>query len=203
MHWAMFLLFLSAGYAAGISYYLLGQTDRLKFMALFWASITFLAVTLGNLLDVVTTASIAEFITSQVTEWGTVYTITLVLGALLLFVRESKPEFSRSPRFYAALPVILIVSYILVYQTPVLKWWILKAAEAGAVTCAIIIYAMYTYYKPEYKIVLTGSILFLITFILYMVKPWSLPLIPQLSLFVSVIIVFTGYLLINRKYSGE
>ncbi len=200
MQWAMLLLFLSAAYGTGVSYYLLNKTGRPKFMALLWATVTFFAVTLSNLLDIVTAGEIAEFITSQVSEWGHVYTITLVLGALLLFIRESKPEFSRFPRFYAALPVILIISYLLVYDTPVLKWWILNVAEAGAALVAVILYGMYSYYKSVYKILLAGAILFLITFIIHLFLPDSLKLIWQLSLTISVITIFSGYLLIDKYY---
>src|SRR5699024_10578860 len=105
-----------------------------------------------------------NFITTQIAEWGQVYIIALVLGSLMLFVRESKPEFTRSPLFYCALPVILIISYLLVYDSPLLKWWILSIAQGGAIACAIIIYGMYSYYKKEYKTLFAGAILFLITF---------------------------------------
>lgn len=197
----MLLLFLSAGYGIGVSYYLVRKTDRLKYMALFWASVTFLAMMLSSLLDIVTAGKIAEFITSQITEWGYVYTITLVLGALLLFIRESKPEFSRFPLFYAALPVILIISYLLVYNAPLLKWWILNIAEAGAILVAVIMYGMYSYYKSIYRTLLAGSVLFLITYILNLFLPDSLNVISQISLFISVVTIFSGYLLIDKYYA--
>ncbi len=197
----MLLLFLSAGYGIGVSYYLVRKTDRLKYMALFWASVTFLAMMLSSLLDIVTAGKIAEFITSQITEWGYVYTITLVLGALLLFIRESKPEFSRFPLFYAALPVILIISYLLVYNAPLLKWWILNIAEAGAILVAVIMYGMYSYYKSIYRTLLAGSVLFLITYILNLFLPDSLNAISQISLFISVVTIFSGYLLIDKYYA--
>lgn len=211
MQWAMFLLFLSGTYAAGVSYYLLNQTERLKFMALFWASVTFMGVSASHLLDVVITGAWSEFILRQIMEWGHIYSVTLVLGALMLFVRESKPEFSRSPLFYASMPAILIISYLLVYNTPVLKWWVLIIAEGGAVVCAVIIYGMYTYYKNEYKIILAGAFLFLITFIYFLMMPlllqYFLQLVIQLILmgllFISVTTMFTGYFLINRNINLE
>lgn len=203
MKWAILLLLLSAVYGIGISYYLIKKNNRLKFTALFLASLTFFAVALSNLLDTVTAGKMAEFITAQVSEWGYVYTIVLVLGGLLLFIRESKPEFSRFPLFYAALPAVLIISYLLVYNTPVLKKWVLSVAEAGAAITAIIMYGMYTYYKRIYSTLLAGSILFLITFIAHLVTMNAYPLVWQILLFISTVTVFTGYLLVDRHYSKD
>ncbi len=197
MDWAMLLLLISAAYGIGVSYYLLRKTDRLKFMSLLWASVTFFAVMLSALLDIVITGNTAEFFLSQINEWGQVYTITLVLGALLLFIRESKPEFSRFPLFFVTLPVVLIISYLLVYNTEVLKWWILNIAKFGAILVAVVMYGMYSYYKPIFRTLFAGSVLFLITFILQLFLPdvfW------QISLIVSVLTVFSGYLVTDRYY---
>lgn len=199
MQWAKLLLFLSSGYGVGVSYYLLDKTNRLKFLALFLASITLFAVTLSNLLNILIADQTAEIIIFYVNEWGYVYTLILVLGALLLFIRESQPDIAKFPQSYAALPVILIISYLLVYNTQILKWWILNVAEAGAALAAVILYGMYSYYKSIYKTLLAGAILFLITFVIHLVLPESLNFIWQVSLSISIIILFRGYLIVNRQ----
>lgn len=203
MHWGTLSMFFSGLYGIGVSYYMLNKTERLKFMALFWAAVVFTAAVLCRLLDIVTTSNFAEFITAQVTEWGHVYAIVLVLGALMLFIRESKPEFSRVPQFYATFPVILAISYLLVYDTLILKQVLLSIATAGAVVVAVILYGMYSYYERIYRTIFAGSVLFLITFLLQLFLPESVRLIWQVGLTVSVITVFTGYLVVDRYYAPD
>lgn len=202
MYWAEFLLFLSAVYAAGTAYYLLNKTDRLLFVAFFWSAATFLAVTIAKLVDIVTTGPLAEFIIMQVVEWGQVYSITLVLGGLLLFIRESKPEFSRSPRIYAALPIVLIFSYLLVYDISILKWWVLTVAQGGAIAVGLIMYGMYSYYKPIYRTIFAGTVLFLVSFIIVVTLPSSFIVIEQVSLFVSIVIFSSGFLIVDRHFEN-
>lgn len=203
MHWGSLLLLLAGGFGIGASFYLLRKTDRLKFMALFWTSFLFFFVILSELLTVVITNNFAEFILSQIIEWGHVYCITLILGALLLFIRESKPEFSRFPRFYAALPVALVLSYLLVYDTPVLKRWLLIISEAGAAIVAVVLYGMYSYYESIYRTIFAGAVLILITFIAHFFIPASLNLIWQIPLALGIGTLFTGYLIADKYYAHD
>lgn len=203
MAWGLLLLFFSAVYGVGVSFYLLNKYDKLKYLPLFLASIIFLLVSLANLADIITVGPIIKTIASQIREWGYIYTIILVLGNLLLFIRESKPEFSKFPLFFAALPVILIISYLLVYNTPVLKWWVLRTAEAGAVLAAVLIYGLYAYQKNRYKTTFAGCLLFFITFITSLFIPNSLQLVLQVLGFLSISTVFSGLLIVDKHHSPE
>lgn len=198
MAWGLLLLFLAAVYGVGVSFYLLNKYDKLKHLPLFLASVTFLLVSLANLADIITVGPTIKAIVNQIREWGYIYTIVLVLGNLLLFVRESKPQFSKFPLFFAGLPVILLISYLLVYNTPVLKWWVLRTAEAGAVVSAILIYGLYTYQKNRYKTTFAGCILFFITFITSLFIPDSLQLVLQVLGFLSISTVFSGFLIVDK-----
>lgn len=201
MHWGSLLLLLAGAYGSGVSFYLLRKTDRLKFMALFWASVLFFGVILSQFIDVITDSAFAEFITSQIIEWGHIYCISLVLGALLLFIRESKPEFSRFPRVYAGLPVIIVISYLLVYDIPVLRSWLLNLSEAGAAIVAVIMYGMYSYYESIYRTIVAGAVLFSTAYILHLFLPESYKLVWQITLSTAIGSTFTGYLLANKYYN--
>ncbi len=203
MHWGSLFLLLTGGFGIGSSYYLLRKTDRLKFMALFWTSFIFFFVILSDLLAVVISNSFAEYIISQIIEWGHVYCIALILGALLLFIRESKPEFSRFPRIYAALPITLAASYLLVYNTPVLKTWLLTISEAGAAIVAVVLYGMYSYYEPIYRTIFAGAVIILISFAAHFFIPESLNLIWQISLALGIGTLFTGYLIADKYYAYD
>lgn len=203
MQWILLLLMLSGCFAVAVSFHLHRKTDRLKFMGLFWASFLFVAVNLALILEPIFVGGWTTFIIDQVKEWGKVYSIALVLSSLLLYVRESKPEFSRFPLLYVSFPLVVVISYLLVYDTVLLKNWLLGIYQGGAAVVAVLIYGIYYYREPIYQTVFLGSLLFLITYFIYIVLPKSYSYIWQIGLILSVITVFAGYLVVNRKIDEQ
>ncbi len=199
MQWILLLLGLAGCFAAVISISLHRKTDRLKFLGFFWASIFFTAVNISLLLLPIFTEGILHFLLLQVIEWGHVFTISLVLSSLLLYIRESKPEFSRFPKLYAIFPFAIILSYLLVYNTVLLKEWLLSIYQAGAAIVAVLMYGIYFYRESMYRTVFIGGIFFFLTYMLHVLLPPSYKIIWQVALFISIITVFSGYLILERK----
>lgn len=195
-----YLLAAAGCFALSISFYLYRQTERFKFQGLFWASGFFILVNVGHILQPVLEGSAASFIIAQAIEWGEVYSISFVLSALMLFIRRSKPEFSRFPLFYATMPFIIVLSYLLVYNTVVLKDWLLHIYQGGAAVVAILMYGIYNHQESVYRTVFIGAILFAITFFTYLLLPTGYAIIWQLLLFTSIGTVFSGYWLVHREF---
>ncbi len=167
MIWATLLLIFISGYVAAKFFTLTNKRGRLKFLGLTVASIIFTIMQLSVLMDYlmmgpnVTTA--AEFIV----EWGHITSLAFVLSSLAIFIRESKPVFAQFPMIYTALPLLIIISYLLVQDTYAIKTWLLAIYQGGAIIIALLMYAVYTYRRTEYALILGGVIVFLICYILF------------------------------------
>jgi len=167
MIWATLLLIFISGYVAAKFFTLTNKRGRLKFLGLTIASIIFTIMQLSVLMDYlmmgpnVTTA--AEFIV----EWGHITSLAFVLSSLAIFIRESKPVFAQFPMIYTALPLLIIISYLLVQDTYAIKTWLLAIYQGGAIIIALLMYAVYTYRRTEYALILGGVIVFLICYILF------------------------------------
>lgn len=199
MAWGALVLILAGLFATGTAFYLHRETQRLKFLGMFWAAVIFVAVEIGILASTVTSTGTLDFIAGQVIEWGHIYCLALILSSLLLFVRESKPEFSQFPILYGVLPFLIIISYLLVYNTVILKDWLINIYQAGAVVVAVLMYGIYSYRDDIYRPLAGGAILFCITFILYLVIP-DHKLLWELFLAGSIITTFSGYIVVERHY---
>lgn len=200
MFWGPLLLSLTGLFATGVSYYLHRQTQQLKFLGLQLASVVFVVVELAVLAQMFINADVAAFITELIIEWGHIYCIALILSSLLLFVRESKPEFSRFPRIYAILPLLVILSYLLVYDTILLKKWLLNLYQGGAAVVTAMMYGIYYYRDSIYLTVACGAAFFLASYLIYIFIPVS-PFAWQICLAVSITTTFSGYLIVEKEYS--
>lgn len=203
MPWGLILLTLAACYAVGMSGYLHRVNQWYKYLALLFAAVFLLATSAAHLLQPLLTGDIASFIVAQVQEWGRVYCIAFILSALMLFVRRSKPEFSRFPLIYAATPFVILLSYLLVYNTVILKEWLLNIYMGGAVIVAVLMYGVYSYQESVYRTTFAGSLLFLITYLLYIVMPPEMAGIWQISLALSIATAFTGYWIVQKEFESS
>ncbi|WP_176466263.1 hypothetical protein [Aliifodinibius salipaludis] len=105
-----------------------------------------------------------------IVEWGHITSLAFVLSSLAIFIRESKPVFAQFPMIYTALPLLIVISYLLVQDTYAIKTWLLIIYQGGAITVAFLMYSIYTYRRPKYAFILAGVIIFLISYILF----WSI-----------------------------
>ena len=193
MPWATFLLFLVGGYITAKLFSLAQSRERLKFTGLTISAclltVVSLCMTLSPVID-------ADSFTSFVIEWGHITALAFVLSSLAVFIRESKPVFAQFPLLYTALPLLIVISYLLVHNTYALKNWLLAIYQGGAITVALLMYSVYSYRRKEYTLVLVGITVLLFSHVLY----WYVPQIQesynwiwQILLAVGLIVTVKGY----------
>jgi hypothetical protein len=199
MQWGLFLLALAGCFSAGISFHLYKRTDRFKFLGLFCASIFFIIINIGLIIAPSLRGDVSSIIITWIVQGAHICCIALVLSSLLLFARESKPVFMRFPILYTAFPLLIIISYALVYDTAILRSWLLNIYEAGAIVVSLLIYGFYSYEEPIYRTLFTGAVLFLISFILYFLLSDSYEIIWQVLLAISIGTAFSGYLQVESQ----
>lgn len=190
------LLVLVSGY---ISLKLVGLTRsraRLKFIGLTIAALILLLMQLAVLTEPMVSDPTFTKIARFVFEWGHISCLAFVLSSLAVFIRDSKPVFAQFPMLYTALPLLIVISYILVKDTYALKNWLIAIYQGGAITVALLMYSVYTYRRYQYALILVGVMIFLLTYILY----WHLPVVNttypwmwKLSLAVGIVVTVLGY----------
>lgn len=196
MPWATFLLTLVSGYVAIKLVGLTNKRGRLKFLGLTIAASIFTVMQLFIFIDVLVRdpqfTSAVEFIV----EWGHVTCLAFILSSLAVFIRESKPVFAQFPMLYTGLPLLIIISYILVKDTYALKTWLIAIYQGGAITVSLLMYSVYTYRRNEYAMILSGVIIFLISYVLF----WYIPEVQesyawiwQLLVAVAMVVTALGY----------
>jgi hypothetical protein len=87
MQWGPFLLALAGCFSAGISFHLYKQTDRFKFLGLFFASIFFIIINTGLILSPFLSGDVSSVVINWTIQGAHICCIALVLSSLLLFVR--------------------------------------------------------------------------------------------------------------------
>lgn len=196
MQWGALILFFISLYAG---YRFLGFTkenESLKFMGLSIASFVLAFSQISLLIDDWLREYGLTMYSDIIVEWGHIISLAFVLSALAVFIRQSKPVFAQFPLIYTALPLLIILSYFLVQNTYALKDWLFSIYQAGAIFVALLMYSVYAYKEQKYVYILSGAILFLITFILFWYIPGiqqATPLIWKLFLSASIILTMYGY----------
>lgn len=164
---ATFFLLITSVFVAVKLIGLTNKRGRLKYLGLAIASVILtvmqLTVLIEQLVDNPGVAAASEFII----EWGHIIGLAFVLSSLTIFIRESKPVFAQFPMFYTALPLLIVISYLLVQDTYALKNWLIAIYQGGAIVVAFLMYSVYTYRKNEYVVILAGITLFLISYVLF------------------------------------
>lgn len=177
-------------------------SDRLKFLGLSIAALVFATTQASVVIDGWLNAIGLTLYSAVVVEWGHIITLAFVLSALAVFIRQSKPVFAQFPLVYAALPLFIVLSYVLVANTYALKDWLLSIYQGGAILVALLMYSVYTYREQRYMYILGGIILFLITFVIY----WYVPGVSentewlwQTFLICSLLLTLYGYEYARKK----
>lgn len=196
MQWGALLLSLAALYAGFKFTGYTNENESLKFLgfsiASFVLAFTQLSVVIDDWLDFYG----LTMYSSVIVEWGHIVSLAFILSALAIFIRQSKPVFAQFPLVYAALPLLIIFSYILVQNTYALKDWLLSIYQAGAILVALLMYSVYTYKEQRYMYILSGAVLFLFTFLIFWYFPGvqeNAPWVWQLSFIGSVLLSVYGY----------
>lgn len=170
MIWATLLLIFVSGYVAAKFFSLTNKRGQLKFLGFTIASGIFTMMQFSVFLDYLIIDPNVNLASEFIVEWGHVTILAFVLSSLAIFIRESKPVFAQFPMIYTALPLLIIISYLLVQDTYAIKTWLLVIYQGGAITVALLMYSVYTYRRTEYAFILGGIILFMVAYILF----WSI-----------------------------
>lgn len=196
MEWDALLLSLVAFYCGFKCYQYTEGSDSLKFLGLSIATLVFAMTQLSVVIDGWLLPFGFTLYSEVVVEWGHIIALAFVLSALAVFIRQSKPVFAQFPLIYAGLPLFIVLSYVLVLNTYALKDWLLSIYQGGAILVALLMYSVYTYREQKYMYILGGTILFLLTFLLY----WYIPGVQENNdwlwksfLGLSLIITLKGY----------
>lgn len=171
MEWDALLLSLVGFYCGFKCYKFTEGSDRLKFLGLSVAALVFAITQISVVIDGWLLNFDLTLYSDVVVEWGHIIALAFVLSALAVFIRQSKPVFAQFPLIYAGLPLFIVLSYVLVLNTYALKDWLLSIYQGGAILVALLMYSVYTYREQKYMYILGGTILFLITFLIY----WYVP----------------------------
>lgn len=196
MEWDALLLSLVGFFCGYKCYKYTSGSDRLKFLGLSIASFVFAFTQVSIVVDGGLNNFGLTVYSPIIVEWGHIVSLAFILSSLAIFIRQSKPVFAQFPLVYAALPLFIVLSYVLVLNTYALKDWLLSIYQAGAILVALLMYSVYTYREQRYIFILGGIISFLITFILF----WYVPGIRnqfswmwQLLLGISLLLTLYGY----------
>lgn len=164
---ATFFLFLTSGFVAVKLIGLTNKRGRLKYLGLAIAAVILTFIQLTEFVDHLSSNSAITVAAEFIVEWGHITALAFVLSSLTIFIRESKPVFAQFPMLYTALPLLIVISYVLVQDTYALKNWLVAIYQAGAIIVALLMYSVYTYRNNEYGIILAGIALFLLSYILF------------------------------------
>ena len=196
MPWATFLLLLVSGYVTVKLVSLTRTSERLKYLGLTIASAIFLVMQGTVFVDLLSGDNGLTEISAFIVEWGHVSSLAFVLSSLAVFIRESKPVFAQFPMLYTALPLLIVLSYILVKDTYAIKTWLVAIYQGGAITVALLMYGVYAYRRASYVVILSGVCIFLLSHILFWYVPGVqqyYPWIWKLLLAMGMIITILGY----------
>ncbi|MEL7834589.1 hypothetical protein [Fodinibius sp. Rm-B-1B1-1] len=196
MVWVTLLMVLAGAFVAAKFFSLTNKKGRLKYLGLTVASVLFTIMHLALFIDNLSSGSEVTTAAEFIFEWGHITSLAFILSSLAIFIRESKPVFAQFPMVYTALPLLIIISYLLVQDTYALKTWLLAIYQGGAILVGLLMYSVYTYRRSEYRLILGGVILFLISYILF----WHVPLISEsyawtwkIMIIIAMVVSIYGY----------
>ena len=95
-----------------------------------------------------------------------VLTYSIILAAFLMMIRELKPEVFRYPYFIVLMPLIIPVSYYLIYQTSLMRDIIIHSVSGMIVLVSLILSVSYRSSKKPLISIGLGSFLLLTSILL-------------------------------------
>ncbi len=195
MDWDALLLLLVGIYTTFTSAKLARHSNSIKYLCYALAALFFTLGQGGILLKAILSANQITIDSSLFVELTTVTAVSFVLCGLAVFIRESKPVFAQFPLIYAAVPLLLIVSYLFVKDSFAIKEWLISIYQGGALLVALMMYGTHSYRNRDLhyvKYLLSAAIILTITYIVY----WFVPIIRtdfewiwQVLLGISLIII--------------
>lgn len=196
MPWVTLILFIISGYVTGKLFILTNNKGRLKYLGLTVAAAIFTVMQLFLFLNFLADNPDFSAATDFIVEWGHITSLAFILSSLAIFIRESKPVFAQFPLFYTALPLLILISYLLVQDTYALKSWLIAIYQGGAIIVSLLMYSIYTYRRSNYAMILSGVGIFFITYALFWYVPEvqdSYGWIWKLLIGIGMVVTVLGY----------
>ena len=98
--------------------------------------------------------------------WGSFISVVGILSTLFMIIRDSKPVFARFPFYLTFLPFISLIFFGSLEVNMAIKNLLIMIFEAGAILVGSIIFGINTYLYSISRIYLTGTIIFLVNYII-------------------------------------
>jgi hypothetical protein len=198
--WGLYSLILTGCFSFIISFYLYYDTGLYKYLALLGASAFFTIFNLSLLLEHFFTNQRILAILNWLVQWGGICCIAFVLISLLFFSRETKLLNAPIHYFYSIVPILVILSFLIVYNSHLLRMWLFTIYETGALLISLVLSGITYYRRPVYRTIFIGTLFFLISYVLYLILPVTYKLIWRIVLAIGIIITFSGLLSVNTKF---
>jgi hypothetical protein len=195
MPWGLYLLILTGFFSTIVSFYLFQDTDRYIFLGLLCASVFFIIIQVGFILQQVLSFSALKWMI----QWGSICCIALVLCSLLLFLRDMQPNVTRFHLLYTIFPLLIIIPFFLVFDSEFLKTKLLLIYEGSALFVSILLYGTSYYNDPKYLTTFIGILLLVASFISQFFVSTSYVIVSRLIFAAGIIALFSGYLMINTQ----
>lgn len=100
-------------------------------------------------------------------EWGDLVGITLVLCALFVKIRNSKPVFARFPLPMTLLPLVGIFFYPMIIQADVVKDLLRITYQGGAIIVGILVISINHLMYKQRSLLLVACLIFAISYVSY------------------------------------
>ena len=100
-------------------------------------------------------------------EWGDLVGITLVLCALFVKIRNSKPVFARFPLPMTLLPLVGIFFYPMIIQADVVKDLLRITYQGGAIIVGILVISINHLMYKQRSLLLVACLIFAISYVAY------------------------------------
>lgn len=191
--WDAFLLALTGGYGTIKTAGFARRRNSLEYLGYALAAFFFTVAQGSLLLESYLGAFNLTIYADQLTEWFNIIAISFVLSGLAVLIRESKPVFAQFPLIYAAVPLLLVLSYWLIKDTLAIKELLLAFYQSGALLVALLMHGVHSYRANQFSVLLGATALYLITFIFYWFVPgmktnyiWVWELLLGLSVVVTI-----------------
>ncbi len=190
------LLLVASAYASFMLFFKAKGTNNSLYIIYGVAAICITVTFLGTPINILSSNFDFVFPYNAYMDWGRIVSLAALMSGLIEFIRQSKPEFARFPKFFVALPVLLVLSYPFIINTIVLKEWLIAIYEGGSLVVALLMHGIHSRKNKVHFIILSGLSLLLVTFILYWFTKsyiYDYNMFWQTGLFISIITIVSGF----------
>lgn len=165
--WASVILTISLLYACVRLGLLLREYRQVTHLCWGLMSLIYVLASLGWLVDLFSPAPASFSIMQQMLEWLHITGVSLSLSVLALENWNDRPSIARYPFWLNFTPLLLLFSYLLVYDTIYLKNILAGIYEAGALSTGLLLFGLFSSRSLDYLYALIGLLLLLLGFVMY------------------------------------